>query len=92
MIDDSFGINVILLAAVALIMLFVGLQIFGAATSPEMHAYVDASEQWCHDRDGELVNVQSIVHGGLHCQFQNGTMIHMSEVDIELDGEIHGSD
>lgn len=58
----------------------VGWQVAAVATSDRTAAYLDASEEWCHDRGGELVNVQAVVHGGLHCELPNGSTAHMTDV------------
>jgi hypothetical protein len=74
--------------------IFVGiLVVFTAATlgvvaqdvaSGATQDYITESEQWCNDHGGELHNSQSVVHGGLHCELENGTSVHMSE-KIEVD-------
>jgi len=65
---------------VACVVGFVGFQVVGAATSDEMQAYMEQSEQWCEDRGGELVNVNAVVGGGLHCDLPNGPSVHMNNV------------
>jgi len=65
---------------VACVVAYVGLQVVGAATSDEMEAYMEQSEQWCEDRGGTLVNVNAFIGGGLHCELPNGTSVHMNNL------------
>lgn len=51
-----------------------------AAGNGAIADHFEQSEQWCDDHDGELHNSMSVVHGGLHCELENGTTVHMSEV------------
>lgn len=41
----------------------------------------DDRVQWCEEHGGEAVISHAIDHGGLHCQFGNGTMVHMGEIE-----------
>jgi len=43
----------------------------------QIQNYVDNSAQWCDAEGGYLWNAQSIVHGGLHCETPDGTIVHM---------------
>lgn len=62
--------------------LLVGVMIGGAVTSDEFRDYINQSEQWCENRDGELVNVNGIWDGGLHCDLPNGTSVHMQDINL----------
>jgi putative hemolysin len=55
------------------------------ASGDRLERYFNASEEWCHERGGELGNSNVIgPHGGLHCELPNGTSVHMRDVvDIE---------
>ena len=64
----------------------VGGVVVDTATSPETKAYAEASEQWCDDHDGALINVQAVYKGGLHCQFDNGSMVSMADIDLDVSG------
>jgi len=57
-----------------------GVLVHDLSTGGELKQYTDKSEQWCNDHNGGLVNVQSIWHGGLHCDLPNGTSVHMTKV------------
>lgn len=58
------------------------------AMAQEAEPYVEESREWCNERGGELFNARVIgEHGGLHCEFENGTMVHMSEV-LELNSDV----
>lgn len=51
------------------------------AMAQESEPYIEDSREWCDERDGELFNARVIgEHGGLHCEFENGTTVHMREV------------
>lgn len=82
MIDEGTAGN---LLTIAMVVGLIALPLIGlatAATSDELREYVERSQDWCDDRDGELVNVQAVLHGGLHCDLPNGTSIHMTEVEV----------
>jgi len=51
-----------------------------AGAQGDVEAFHEDSEEWCEERNGELYNAKSVAHGGLHCQLENGTTVHMSEV------------
>ena len=59
---------------------YVGFQVVGAATSDDMQAYMEQSEDWCEERNGTLVNVNAVWGGGLHCDLPNGSTVHMKNV------------
>jgi len=61
-----------------------GVSIVGHVTSESTQAYMNQSEDWCNNHNGELVNVHAVLHGGLHCDFENGTSVHMRDV-VEVD-------
>jgi len=67
-------------AVVLLVMVLISQTIIGQATSQEFREYMNDSEAWCEDHNGELYNSQSIFHGGLHCELENGTSVHMTKV------------
>lgn len=53
-------------------------------TGDRMERELTASAEWCDEHNGDLVNSNSIEHGGLHCRLPNGTSVHMSDViDVE---------
>lgn len=62
----------------------VGVSVVGHVTSDSTQAYINQSEAWCNSHNGDLVNVQAVLHGGLHCDLENGTSVHMSDV-VEVD-------
>jgi len=72
--------NYFVLAVVLVMGLLVGQTIITQATSAEFQEYMNDSEAWCEDHNGELYNSQSMFHGGLHCELDNGTTVHMAEV------------
>jgi hypothetical protein len=47
-----------------------------ALPTGEMHATMQAAEQWCHSMNGSL-GVSRVIgeHGGLHCRQPNGTLV-----------------
>lgn len=70
----------VFLALVAVVTGVVGVQVM-AATSGSLDSYVNKSEAWCDQHNGDLYNAQALGdHGGLHCELSNGTSVHMSEV------------
>jgi len=68
-----------LLAAVV-IAIAVALLVTQVVMGPEFAAYVNESARWCAERGGVMWNAQAMVHGGLHCELPNGSVVHMSEV------------
>jgi len=80
---ESVGILVVTLGITA----FVGVQVVAGLTSPEMQEYMEQSQEWCEDRNGELVNVMAVIGGGLHCDLPDGTTVHMGNV-VEVNAEI----
>lgn len=56
-------------------------------TSSDMNRDYERAEQWCDEHDGELVNVMSFAHGGLHCNLSNGTSVRMKDVLEEAPGQ-----
>jgi len=74
--------TLLIVLTMAVVSGFVGYHaIHSFATSEEMQNYVNESAEWCEDHNGELVNSNVIgSHGGLHCEFNNGTSVHMNEV------------
>jgi hypothetical protein len=58
----------------------VGVSVVGHVMSDSTQAYINQSEQWCNSHNGELVNVQAVIGGGLHCDLPNGTSVHMRDV------------
>jgi len=80
MIEGFNTTSVAIMLIVVLIAGFVGVQVVDAATSEETQQYYEQSEQWCTDRGGDLYNAQAITHGGLHCELENGTTVHMRDV------------
>lgn len=38
----------------------------------------EQAEDWCADHDGELIMVNSVNHGGLHCELPDGELVHMN--------------
>jgi hypothetical protein len=48
----------------------------------------DDRVSWCESQGGEPVVVHSVHHGGLHCQFENGTMLHLYNVIPENSSEV----
>lgn len=71
----AFAIGVLLPAFV-----IGGLVVLEIANNDELGEYLNESEQWCNEHNGELVNSHAIMHGGLHCDLPNGTSVHMHEV------------
>lgn len=62
-----------------------GVSIVGHVTSEDTQQYINQSESWCENHNGELVNVHAVFGGGLHCDLPNGTSVHMSDVvEVEL--------
>jgi len=57
--------------------LFTGANLIQALDSDQ----IEESVEWCEDRGGEVYNSNSINHGGLHCELENGTVVHLSEVN-----------
>lgn len=81
----------------AIVVVIVGLLMFSVgsvAMSSEMQQDTEAFGEYCDDRGGEVVNVQSVAHGGLHCQLDDGEAVHMSDVDLSpyKDGQQEVSD
>lgn len=73
--DAAISLFIALFVAVT-----VGAMLF-VAQSGDIREYAEASEEWCEDRGGHLVNVHAVVHGGLHCHLPNGTSVHMTDVE-----------
>lgn len=64
-----------------LIAVFVLVSTVSAVMNGQMQEDIKQSEQWCDERGGELINVQAVVDGGLHCRLENGTSIRMAEIN-----------
>lgn len=63
---------------------FVGVLMFQMVTSEQTQQFVEESQDWCDDHDGQVVRVMSVNHGGLHCDLPNGTSVHMNQIiDLE---------
>jgi len=78
--QDSVKVAVQMLLVVG-IGVYLGLSVMDQ-TAADLGQYLQDSEEWCHQRGGELHNSMVIgPHGGLHCEFSNGTAVHMSNVD-----------
>lgn len=73
------GLHTVLAATIAL---FVTVVVVQAGVAASEKTPVSAYEEWCDDRDGVLVNSYAVLHGGWHCQFQNGTSVHMADVEV----------
>lgn len=72
--------SVATLIAVTVAILVMGL-VTSAAVSPQTSEFMEDSEDWCNEHEGELYNENALWgHGGLHCGLPNGTHVHMSEV------------
>lgn len=54
--------------------------IVSMSAAADLKPYVQSSAAWCEENGGELTNARSFAHGGLHCEFANGTAVHMSDV------------
>lgn len=72
-------VSVTITLGVAVIVVVLGLDVM-AAYSETREPFVEQSESWCDARNGELINVQSVVHGGLHCELPNGSLVQMGDV------------
>jgi len=88
MIDRRFSVHLVLFAVVMGIVAIVMFEVATVATAPETQAHFAASEAWCDDRGGLLVDVQSVYKGGLHCQFENGTMVRMAGVGLNETADV----
>jgi len=68
--------------ALTLVIVVVGL---GVAAQPAIEdglEYTENAAEWCEEHGGELNNARVIgEHGGLHCEFGNGTSVHVDEVN-----------
>jgi len=61
----------------------VGSLVVDTVTSQETHDQIEMYENDCTDRNGELVNSNVIGnHGGLHCELDNGTLLHYHDMNI----------
>jgi len=78
------------LTSVLVLALFVLVSAITLSSFPagDVGAQWGQAETWCEDdHDGELVNSMVIGdHGGLHCEFENGTTIHMDSVNLTASG------
>jgi len=72
--------NYLVLAIMVGVAIMVGHTVVAEVTSAEFEEYMNDSEQWCESHNGDLYNSQSIMHGGMHCELENGTVVHMNEV------------
>lgn len=68
---------------IGLVLIQVGGAIFNLSAN-QFATQWERAEAWCEDRhDGDLVNANVIGdHGGLHCEFENGTTVHMDSVNL----------
>lgn len=70
-------ITAITIGVTLVIGIYLGITIFDG----DFAEYVNESEEWCSERDGELVNERVVGDaGGLYCQLPNGTSVPMDEV------------
>jgi len=76
---DKVSIVVTLVVVAAVV--WTGVEVVRTYPTHAQSEYMNNSEQWCENRNGELYNAQSLVHGGLHCDLPNGTTVHMSDVE-----------
>jgi len=54
----------------------------GLAVGQDYGTSVQESAEWCEDHDGELLQHNGLgPSGGLHCEFDNGTSVHMTNVE-----------
>lgn len=51
------------------------------ATAPEAREHYQAFSDWCADQGGHLTKENSLIHGGLHCVYPNGTSVRIAEVN-----------
>ena len=75
----SIGLYTVFAMTIAL---FVAVLVGHGVVAEAETAPVSAYEEWCDDRNGVLVNSNAVLHGGFHCQFQNGTSVHMADVEV----------
>lgn len=76
---DQLPINIVATMTVAMMVLVIALIVVTTAAA-DLKPYAQSSAAWCEENGGELTNVRSFAHGGLHCEFPNGSAVHMSEV------------
>jgi len=74
--------SVVVLAIFAVVLTFVLQGIASSSGVDNFGTYWNESEQWCESRGGDLYNAQALWHGGLHCEFDNGTEVHIDNVDV----------
>lgn len=65
---------------VACVVVALGFDVVAAYDQQAYSEYVNDSAAWCNDHGGELANSNALLHGGLHCEFDNGSSVHMSEI------------
>jgi len=77
------NVAVMITVIVGIITLFVTGSVGHAMVTGFDSQAFDDRMSWCESQGGEPVIVNSLYHGGLHCQFQNGTMFHMHNIDAK---------
>jgi len=81
------------IVALGLMILAVVVAIQAAAIATESNMNAAEKMEWCEDRGGEAYNANVIGdHGGLHCEFENGTVVHLSEVNTTASGSFSESE
>jgi len=79
---NTSNVSISLFVVTVAIAGFVGFQVVDTVTSQETKDQIEMYENDCADRNGELVNSNVIGgHGGLHCEFDNGTSVHMKNIN-----------
>jgi len=59
----------------------------GQATGEQAQEAAELRTEWCQERGGQGLIVHAVVHGGLHCKFDNGSMVRVPPA-----GEIPGGE
>lgn len=73
-------VSIAITVATLLIVAVLGVVVMQSVSSGALE-YTEQAEAWCEQRNGTLHNAQVLgPHGGLHCEFPNGTSVHMDEV------------
>jgi hypothetical protein len=78
MMGDSVYVPVVAVGIISLILL----GMTGVPLATDYEGEIHESAEWCDNHDGELVQNNVIgPQGGLYCEFDNGTSVHMNNVN-----------
>lgn len=83
MTGDTFQCTVVLAAFALLLSVTVGYAVGVGVAEQDAAQEREAFGEWCDDRGGELLTVQSVYHGGLHCYEHGDSLFETQATHFE---------